>query len=204
MNAPWPQRTWILSTPRTGSTLLADLLNRATGREATAFIVEPSRDLFGEHFSPDFCKTWADFVRLDPVVTKMHIHWLEERGEAIPPDTKIIRLTRDDKVAQTWSLLVSGKVGFCHATTEHRRNEYLAGEAHVTTTRKEFYDHLHAIERWERLMRLITAGRDTFDVSYEELTSDRRAETLTQVMTFIGLRPDEWTMPDGVKTLALH
>lgn len=199
----WPTRAWILCTPRSGSTLLADLLNLSVGREAVAFIKNPQRECFGEHFHTDHCATWEQFQKLDPIVTKMHMHWLEERGGDIPADTSIIRLHRRDRVAQTWSLISTGRIGFCHVVNEQQRQGFLTSESHVTTTRREFMDHYHAIERWERLMTLITSRLNVLDVWYEDLVADR-AGTLANVMGFLGFTPDQWIVPESTGTLAIH
>lgn len=202
---PWPRRTWILSTPRSGSTLLADLLNAATGRNSSAFLKCPSRDVFGEHFHPRAFATWEELLAFDPIVTKLHMHWLEERGGDIPSDTTLIRLHRRDRVGQTWSLISTGKIGFHHVRNEEQRRGFLAAEANVTTTRKEFFDHYSAIDRWERLIGLVATGRPVCDVWYEDLIADRDG-TLAKVMNFIGLSEDQWHVPTNgeIETIAIH
>lgn len=204
--APWHHRAWILCTPRSGSTLLANALNAAVGVEVDRFIQCPARHVFGEHFHPNFCATWKQFAELDPFVTKMHVHWLEERGQQMPRlSTKIIRLRRDDRVAQTWSLLSSGKVGQCHVRNSMQRAAYLSNEAHVSVTRKEFYDHFNSIERWQRLLQLLTCTRECLDVLYEDLVRDR-ARVLGQCMEYLALPAESWHVPtdEEIELVAIH
>lgn len=136
----------------------------------------------------------------------MHVHWLEERGEQLPSlATKVIRLRRDDRVAQTWSLLSSGNVGQCHVRNQVQRNAYLANETHISVTRQEFYDHLHSIERWQRMIHLMSCNRECLDVVYEDLVRDR-AGVLSQCMRYLDLPAESWHVPtdEEIEVVAIH
>ena len=195
LNNPWPCRAWMLCTPRTGSTFLCSLLNAALGIVPHDTGTIPERHVWAEHFTPEHCPHWEDFQRIDPIVSKLHIHWLEERGSEMPTlSTKILRLSRADRVAQTWSLLGSGHLGTCHVHNPQERADYLGRESHVSVSRQEWYDHFHAIERWNRLLTLLTSQRDCLDVIYEDVIADRERE-LFRIMDWLGVATESWHVP---------
>jgi LPS sulfotransferase NodH len=161
------------------------------------------RSRWGEHFHPKYCASWEQFTNLDPLVTKMHVHWLEERGVDIPVNHKFVRLHRHDRVRQTWSLLSTAKINKFHAKTEQERSSYLETESKVRATREEFFTHLDTINRWERLMQLFTCGRLCLDVFYEDLVGDTYNQ-LARIMCFLEVPNEDWHNPGPSEFLQLH
>jgi len=205
---PWRTRAWILCTQRSGSTLLCGLLNAAVGITGDM----DRRLRWEEHFNPDpknCCFTWEDFVELDPIVTKMHVIWLAERGKIAPPEepTKIIRLIRRDTTAQAWSFIMSSKTGQSHVHNIEQRLSLLAEEAKQTITRKEFYDFYNLIIRWNDMIGEIIRDVESrcVTVFYEDLIADR-AKELTKIMEFLEMPSTCWHVPEDneITTLAIH
>ena len=189
----WPHPCWIVSQPRTGSTWLCDLLNGAVG------ISSESPDAFHETYHP---KIWVAGTA-PPRVTKCHVHWIEEFEHIDPPptSTRLIILTRDDNLAQAWSLLESSAAGRCHATTEDERKAYREVADTVRVSRKDFANHMLAIRRWTRLARLLFREHAMVEhVTYEQLRSDTPG-TVERLMSFLAVA--EWRHTDGT-TLPLH
>lgn len=181
---PWPGPCWIVSTPRSGSTWLASLLNLATYRQECPRV--PMKDLFCEHFHPKYGHTYPHY---EPVVTKAHVNWLDDPLliQRMPPlHTKIILLTRDDHVQQVWSMIASSASQIFNTKEEERREAYRQAFSEVRVSSNEITTHLQAIDRWERLGRFLFSHYDSYSLSYEELLSGPETQ-VTAILDWLGM-----------------
>lgn len=184
----WPQRAWMLTTRRSGSTWFCYLLNGAVGNEFNVDYASPrlSRHVFGEHFHEKCSVTDDDFWRVDPVVTKMHGHWLGRLNNRRPhSSTRIIRLYRRDIAAQARSLYLANRIGMWQATTAEK------AEAWRVISRDEPISESRLAELTLHVQRLnsevcIWASQFKFvlNVAYEDLLSHPR-EVVEETLRFL-------------------
>lgn len=192
---PWKHPCWIVCTPRSGSTLLADLLNRAAG---VADGPHPQTVRFKEHYHPAHPERLADGP---PLVTKCHIHWIEEHIDRLPSrDTRIILLTRENRHAQALSLIASGRTGI-HSSDSGNLDLIRQQTRAVQMTVGEVWDHVAAVKRWERLADLLFQHYERTAITYEDLCEEPEA-TLSRLIGSIDLL-DKWTYdPSPLKKLS--
>lgn len=170
---PWSHPAWIISTPRSGSTLLASLLNVGVGLPSNITRGFTSPYVFGEHFHP----VSGSYAQRDdlPFVSKCHYHWIAEGRLSRLPDlsTRILILNRRDHEQQAWSLLTSGKLGTMHVYNEQRLAEFRERAEQVPVTRAEIRTNVGSVERWERMTRFTFSNHQHVrEVYYEDLIAD--------------------------------
>jgi LPS sulfotransferase NodH len=186
----WPVKAWIVSTPRSGSTWLCSLLNLAVGIGDD--FDDPEPGMFGEHFHPRCSHRFPEY---EPVVSKVHIHWLDDPifvRRLPPPETRIIQLIREDKVAQVWSMVCSSRLGLYNTKEPERRSAYRREMKSVTASQSEFSDHLKAIERWERLSNFLFANHPhRMLVTYEQLERDPES-VVRRCFEFLTVPDTQW------------
>lgn len=187
---PWGRPCWILTSPRTGSTWLARMLNRSVGMPLDM----PSWGFlrnwcFSEHMHPsnrgDAMQFWDD----PPVVSKVHNHHLLEFAPDIRvddvaqklPGICFVRLYRQDKVAQAISLY------FSDVTAAHRieNNDQLQRYASrdVPWDAQAAYGKYQQVLSYDRNWDYWLNGRLHLRVSYEDLLS-RTEDVVREILRF--------------------
>lgn len=196
---PWTHSAWIVSTPRSGSTLLAGLLNVGVGLPSSIAKGFNSPYVFGEHFHP-ISGSNAGGSDL-PFVSKCHYHWIDEALVPRLPDlsTRILILNRRDHEQQAWSLLTSGKLGTMHVYNEQALKEFQERAEQVPVTRAEIKTHVGSIERWERMTRFTFSNHDHVrEVWYEDLMADP-ARVIAETYDWLEVTGGEYR-PDQIRT----
>lgn len=166
-NNPWRHPCWIITEPRTGSTWLSQLLNRAAGLSA---IDNSSPIHFGEHHHTN---SVYDHSITPPFVTKCHIHWLASGRVAPPPlTTRVILLTRHNRHAQALSLLSSSASGIFNSSCPDEIRKHQQRAAESTFTVGQFNEHLSVIEEWESRAAAFANLYQSLHINYEMICDD--------------------------------
>jgi LPS sulfotransferase NodH len=201
--APTPGRRLLVayvvcSTPRSGSGLLC------RGLAATRQLATPL-----EYLNPElrmvFAERWGSGPTLDAYLDALHarrttatgvfglkMHWTQleqaaiEAGaspaellERVAPSSQLVRITRQDRVAQAVSLWRAGRSGVWSP---------VSGAAYEEQAEYDFDEIsgcLGAIERAERAWDDLLAGADPLVVEYEQLARDY-AGTVARVARHLG------------------
>ena len=189
---PWTHTCWMATTPRSGSTWLCGLLNLAVGLPEQGKTYH--RLEFCEHFHPKLSHRYPEY---QPRVTKVHAHWMDDAMliRALPPlDTKIIRLTRKDHIAQVWSMICSSQVGICNSSEPEQQALYRAQMGRVQVSQTDFSNHLLALARWERILDMYFSRHDCLRVEYEDLVKNTE-QVVGDVLRW--LEVENWTYVPG-------
>lgn len=180
---PWSAPFWLLCTPRSGSTWVARLLNKAVGMPLDLNVAEETIRPFvvGEQFHfgvPD------PF----PFVAKVHLHQADQcqlwdRLDTLP-EIRLIRLTRRKTAEQAASY-------FC--TRERKHAAHTPEDCLRLQHQPIGWDlswGVHAlwdVIRWEQELDNRLRGRSVLRMFYEDWRDNPR-EQLDRAMGFVGVR----------------
>lgn len=185
---PWGRRGWIVTAPRSGSTYLCYLLNAAVGeRFDMPEDRAQARYTFGEHVA--LCRGTEKFLEWDPIVTKMHRHYLRgdlpgwDRAEVERrfPGVRFVWLERS-LVRQAASLYFSDVTKVCQLETPEEQAAYRSRPVAIDDgVLRQKYRQVAAWHRaWEHWLRRGAYLR----ITYEGLAADP-AGTVAAVLDYL-------------------
>lgn len=200
---PWKQPTWIMTTQRTGSTLLCYRLNSALGLPKRLDYTSPTPrlDVFGEHFHPDLARGGYRANSNRPYVTKFFPVWLCKLGtKRLPPDMKWIHLTRRNFQAQLRSLTLGQLWGHWEATSPKEVLKFQEFADSVEDT--EQFKALLIDNEWELTEQREAAARfvdarpkgTVLHVAYEDLVGEDAIDVMESIFHFMGFEKGEYDL----------
>lgn len=172
----WNRRAWILTAPRTGSTYLCYLLNKAAGLPVD-LTNDPQKDrcIFGEHLHPDYPH---DFRSMDPLVSKVHWPHFAASGLERPAETLFILLKRHDVLLQAVSNYVSEQLMQHHVATTDELRRFQARE--VPLDEEKLVQHFRVVLGYDQAW----AGYDGLTIYYEDL-HERPLATVKRIFEYL-------------------
>lgn len=163
---------WLLTTPRSGSSYLAECLNKTRGLsdvDKDNNVVH--RMLFVEHAHDKNCRNAEDFWGINPVHTKLHSHHHQRLKFELPRDGKYVILDRDAADVAT-SVYLSTATGVHHIKNDDEREAYCHKSVEIDPGKLGVICGM-AME-WSQYWRsmLHGAGIAHLAVDYHKATSD--------------------------------
>ena len=165
----WGSPIWLLATPRSGSTWLSYLLNRAVGLPYNVRgnpHTHLNRVIFDEHYHEDGIPV------LGPIVAKVHIHQAELTGifRDPPRGLRLVRLTRLNRAEQIASMICSQKRRLHHAKDDRELESIRS--LPVDFTSKDVLSCNQQLIAWNHHMDNYCHRFPTISVCYESLLQD--------------------------------
>lgn len=192
------RKYYILTTGRSGSTHLVDLLlaTRRVGWPQEYFNEGSFKNLTEAHESSSFCNYIQavaerrqsggcfgfkiDIWRLESLLQLVHFPVLFP-----PSDTALLVMTRKDKVEQAYSFAVARAMSVWHSVGKDTvERDHIPSDEDLW---KEINLVCEAEARIERYIRL--SGRDALRFTYEDLIASRE-EILQRCLSHIGIEPN--------------
>lgn len=192
----WRKSGWLLTTPRTGSTYLCYLLNKANNLPLDLPESDRSlwRDIFAEHAHPNISISKKDFNDISPFVTKLQWPHYEQLGfKNIPRRVIPIILKRRDIFAQTVSNYFSIKFQQHHATSDESFQQWLC--------KKNDFDHDLMLETYHNTNifsfvwdRILNKNRLKYYIYYEDLLNNpiKEIQSIFSVLDTPFNPPEDW------------
>ncbi len=177
----------ILTTPRTGSTLLHTYLNNHPNVISLGETVQKSATLFHPPLLPACIQALGFKIFYD---NAMEAGWQNEMERlSVAPATKFIWLRRKNTLRQWVSLqaaVVSGEWSSTRSSTRSSMQQETV-EPKMKLEPEEFLRFRTTLHENDRFIRQFLKGRQYLEINYEDLVNNE--ETLNLIWRFLNVRP---------------
>lgn len=174
---------WILTTPRTGSSMLCDLLCRSglNFQEWYNYSGSYGKQPWNDRESmPKYCKVFPDQFE------NFYGHQRFEIVEQYLPFVKWVYLRRNDLAEQTASFLLAKRSNIWNHTSDDARQAEQLSRASIQFREDEIRDTARWLRQMDEQILRFVKCRSHLGITYESL-ADRRHRTLSEVLGYLGL-----------------